>query len=208
MKLKTTTLVIICVAITAAVVASGCIFWNSGSQSQGHPTTEPTPTAYITPEPRPSGSVLPTQWPVVQPGSPGDAQNGTETVTPVPTQTGPVVTSAELASYGTDKNTYSRGDTAIGYIDVKNTGTAIIDRVDYSITVYKAIFGYYASVKSADYSSSSLGIQPGDTKRIQFSVAIPAEYQGISTAGDYRFDVVVKVADKQIGSFSKNVKVT
>jgi len=55
--------------------------------------------------------------------------------------TGPVTVSATTAAmpsagvqvvgYGTDKDTYSRGDTAKGYIELKNTGNSAIKRRHY-----------------------------------------------------------------------------
>ena len=114
--------------------------------------------------------------------------------------------SAQLTGWGTDKDTYARGDTAIGWIYVLNTGNVPIDRVDIKVVVSRMIF-FYRYSKEYDYSPTGLGIQPGENRRIEFNVLIPAEYQGISTAGDYNLDATVSVGGKQIGSFSKGMKV-
>lgn len=216
MTVKRISLVIACLSLIAMALVAGCICGSPGSPEQpAYPTAGPTPTAYITPEPGPSGTAAPTQQPGGQtptPGSTPGASTPTPTpgpgASPTPTAGPPGIVSAELTGWGTDRDTYARGDTATVYLIVKNTGTAVIDQVDYSITAYRYIFSIPISLGTESYSSTGLGIQPGQSRRIEFSETIPAEYEGISTAGDYRFDVSVSVGGSSIGSFSKNVKVT
>jgi hypothetical protein len=61
--------------------------------------------------------------------------------------------------------------------------------------------------KSAPYSKTGLNIRPGETQRVEFSQSIPAEYSGMSTAGDYQFHVTAKLAGNEIGSYSKGMKI-
>ena len=121
----------------------------------------------------------------------------------------PPTTSAELTDYGTDKDTYHPGEAATGFIVVKNTGNTAINEVTTSVSARRSVpvIGSI-TVGSQAYTSRDLNIGPGETRRIEFTQEIPAEYKGISTAGDYTFDVTVKVGDTEVGSFSKSVKVT
>jgi len=117
-------------------------------------------------------------------------------------------TGAQLVSYGTDKDTYKRGDTANGYITVKNTGSAVIDTITIKATVARSVpVVGSASVMSKDFKVTGLNIQPGQTKKAQFSVNIPSTYSGFSTAGSYDLSGNILVSGKQIGSFSKQITV-
>lgn len=133
----------------------------------------------------------------------GAAVNVTATSTPSGTL------DAQLVGYGTDKDTYNRGDTANGYITLKNTGSTVINDVTVSVSVARSVpvLGT-ASLGSKDYKVSGLNIQPGETKKAEFSVNIPKEYSGFSTAGDYDINGNVLAGGKQVGSFSKHIKVT
>ncbi len=115
----------------------------------------------------------------------------------------------QLVGYGTDRDTYSRGDTAHGYLTLKNTGSAVINDVTVSVSVSRSVpvLGTM-SLGSKDYKLTSLGIGPGETKKAEFSVSIPKEFHGFSTAGDYDVNGNVLVGGKQAGSFSKRIKVT
>ncbi len=118
-------------------------------------------------------------------------------------------TDAQLVGYGTDKDTYGRGDTANGYITLKNTGSTAINDVTVSVSVARSVpvLGT-TTLGSKDYTITGLNIQPGETKNADFSVNIPKEYGGFSTAGDYDVNGNVLIGSKQVGSFSKRIKVT
>ena len=110
--------------------------------------------------------------------------------------------------YGTDKDTYKRGDTAKAYITIKNTGNVVINdaRLQVSVARYVSIVGY-VNVQNYPTKLTDLNIQPGETKNAEYNIDIPTEYQGVSTAGDYKFTVDVYVWDSKIGTFTKEVKV-
>ncbi len=114
--------------------------------------------------------------------------------------------SAQASDWGTDKDTYSRGDTATGWTYVTNTGNVPIDQVDFTVVVRRTVL-FVPVEKSYSYSATGLGIPPGGQVKVQFSQAIPAEYSGMSTAGSYQFVVAASLAGKEIGSFSKDIRV-
>jgi hypothetical protein len=133
----------------------------------------------------------------------GPAVNVTATSTPSGTS------EAQLVGYGTDKDTYNRGDTANGYITLKNTGNTVINDVTVSVSAARSVPALgTASLGSKDYKITGLNIQPGETKKAEFSVSIPIEFSGFSTTGDYDVNGNVLVGGKQVGSFSKHIKVT
>lgn len=117
-------------------------------------------------------------------------------------------TSAQLVGYGTDKDTYHRGENANGYIAIKNTGSTVIDTVKVSVNAARSVpvLGTL-SLGSKDFTISGLNIKPGETKKAQFSINIPSKFSGFSTAGDYDINGSVLVGGSNIGSFSKHVKV-
>ena len=118
------------------------------------------------------------------------------------------VTSAEVVNYGTDKEIYNRGDTAKGFITLKNTGEANINDVTISVSVARSVpvIGMM-TLGSQDIKLTSLNIKPGETKNAEYSVAIPSDYKGLSTAGNYKVSGKVIVGGKDAGSFSKSIKV-
>lgn len=117
------------------------------------------------------------------------------------------VVSAKLLAHGTDKATYNRGETATGFFDLENTGSTAIDAVTTAVTVSRSVPFLGKVSQSVDHTFEGLGIGPGETRRIEFSEEIPSEYKGISTAGDYTFDVAVSSGGVEIGDFAEHVKV-
>jgi hypothetical protein len=117
-------------------------------------------------------------------------------------------TSAEIVNYGTDKDIYNRGDTAKGFITLKNTGDANIDDATISVSVARSVpvLGMM-TLGSQDIKLTGLNIKPGETKNAEYSVTIPSDYKGLSTAGDYKVTGKVIVSGKDAGSFSKSIKV-
>lgn len=143
-----------------------------------------------------SGTEGPTPTPSLPTGTPVPGP----TAGPKPEQ------AATLAGWGTDRDTYARNTTATGWVDVANTGNVPIDQVDFAIVIKRTIF-FVPVEKSFSHSATGLGIRPGETKKVQFSLTIPAEYEGISTAGDYQFVVTASIAGKPVGSYSKGITV-
>ncbi|CAJ37268.1 hypothetical protein [Methanocella arvoryzae] len=199
------------VALACVIIAltiSGCVCFNIGTPGDTVPTPEPMP------EPTDEPTLLPTETPAVPTVSPdghtptpatGTAPTSTPGISPAPV-TGTM--DARMIGYGTDKDTYSRGDTALCYVEIENTGEVPIDMVDFRVDVYRSAFGVMIRViDNETYTVDNQDIQPGETKRVEIAVVIPAEYQGVSTAGTYKFDIVVSVEGKEIGRFSKDVKV-
>jgi hypothetical protein len=132
---------------------------------------------------------------------------GTGTPTPLPPTSTPVPgQAANLTGWGTDRDTYARNSTATGWVNVTNTGSVPIDQVDLAIVIKRTIL-FVPVEKSFSHSATSLDIRPGETKKVQFSVIIPSEYEGISTAGDYRFVVTASIAGKAVGNYSKGITV-
>lgn len=131
---------------------------------------------------------------------------GTISVTATAVPSGRI--SAELVGYGTDKDTYNRGDTASGYITLKNSGDVAIKDVTVRASISRnvPVLGT-TSLGSKDFTISNLNINPGETKKAQFSVDIPKEYSGFSTAGDYQLNGKILVSGKEVGDFSKSVNV-
>lgn len=189
-------IVVIGLVVLTAVVASMYIIFTS-LVSAPQPTPTPTPEPPLTPTPYvviPSGPVTVTATP--------------SGATPLPTPVQPVVKSARLVDYGTDKDTYKRGDTAVAYIVIKNTGTVPINEATLKIKVerYVSVVGY-VNVQSPTTTLTDLNIKPGETKRAEYLIAIPNDYEGISTAGKYRFTIDVLVWGSDIGNFHKEATV-
>jgi hypothetical protein len=117
-------------------------------------------------------------------------------------------TSAEIVNYGTDKDIYNRGDTAKGFITLKNTGNTDINDVTISVSVARsvAVLGMM-TLGSQDFKLTGLNIKPGETKNAEYSVTIPSDYKGLSTAGDYKVSGKAIVGGKDAGTFTKSIKV-
>jgi hypothetical protein len=115
---------------------------------------------------------------------------------------------AEIVNYGTDKDIYKRGDTAKGFITVKNTGDMNINDATISVSVARSVpvLGMM-TLGNQDIKLTGLNIKPGETKNAEYSVTIPSDYKGLSTAGDYKVSGKAIVGGKDIGSFSKSIKV-
>ena len=132
------------------------------------------------------------------------------TATPTATMaTGTQTAAGQLVGYGTDKDTFSRGEQATGYIQVKNTGNTMINDITASISASaKVPVVGQTTLGTKDYTFSNLNIQPGETKRIEFKADIPSDVKGVSTAGDYSLHATIKAGGTDLGSFSKDIKIT
>ena len=196
--------------IISFITLSGCIFNNADiarrselppNDTSAVPAAVP-PASTVTPASDGAGGgsnlVSGTQGP--SPGGYGVSPS------PSPTPAPQASVSAVASDWGTDKDTYARGDTASGWTYVTNTGTVPIDQVDFTLTISRTDF-FVPLQRTVSRSSAGLGIQPGERRRVQFSQPIPAEYSGISTAGGYQFTVTASVGGQSIGSCSKSLTV-
>lgn len=196
------TTIAVAAVVLAAVLAAGYILVTALTSSAG-PTPTPAPTAASSPTPTPYSTIP--SGPFNPSGTPSNA-----TYPVVPTPVRPVIKKTELVGWGTDKDSYNRGDTAITYITIKNTGTVPVDeaRLDILVERYVPVIGY-VNVQSPTTTLTGLNIQPGETKKAEYAIDIPNDYEGISTAGKYRFTIDVYVWDTEIGDdLKKEVVVT
>lgn len=132
---------------------------------------------------------------------PGNADKSpASTVTPQP------IANVTATDWGTDKTTYARGDTATGWVSITNTGNVPVDQINFTIVI-KTTFFFVPVSRTYSYSSTGLDIQPGERRRVQFSQAIPSEYNGMSTAGDYQLDVTASLAGNAFSTYSESIKV-
>lgn len=203
LKLENISLLLVTLALIA--IAALCLSAPAGLAQGAMATPQAGPTAYL------PGAVEIRNVSTPAPGA--GAPVPTVTVAPVATATpAPAVQaapSAEVVNYGTSSDTFRRGERASGFVTIKNTGTMPIDEITASVSANAKLPVIGATkVGSQDYTFSDLNIRPGETKRIEFAVDIPSEYRGISTAGDYDLQVTMKAGGREIGSFSKSVKVT
>jgi len=196
--LTTAAIAVIGLIVLATVLAAGYMLVSALLGSPGNTTSTPVP-----PDPTPTPYVVVPSGPLVPVGSPS-----TVTYPVVPTPVQPVIKKAELVDWGTDKDTYNRGETAITYIIIKNTGTVPVNetRLDIKVERYVSVIGYM-NLQSTTTTLTGLNVQPGKTKNAEYAVTIPSDYQGIPTAGKYRFTIDVYVWDTKIGNFQKEVEV-
>lgn len=194
-----------------AVLAVAACLWASAVLAQPVPSVTVGPTAYVpgaSPTAAPQVAVETRNVSTPTPGATA-VPAPTVTVTAMPVAPAGGAASAKIVNYGTDSDTFKRGERATGFMTIQNTGNAPINDITTSVTAKAQlpVIGPTA-VGSKDYTFNDLNIQPGETKRIEFTVDIPSEYRGVSTAGTYDLDVNVKTGSTNIGSFSKSVKVT
>lgn len=172
--------------------------------------SSPGPTPTVLPEVSATANVYtPTgTYEIIPADSSTPTSQPSGSANPIPTTSGPAITSATITDHGTDKDTYNRGDTATGFIALKNTGNTVINNVVMDVSVSKSIsFIGFVKVGGTTYPYSDENIQPGETRRIEFSTVIPSDYKGISTAGDFEFEVTVTAEGTSAGSFTQAVKV-
>lgn len=119
-----------------------------------------------------------------------------------------VTSGVEIVDYGTDKDTYHRGDNVRAFIRIKNNGDATIENAIVKISVAKHIpLVGFMHVYSTDYPLNGLSIRPGETKMIEATEKIPTEVAGISTKGKYEFKIKVMVDHEEIADFTKAITV-
>jgi hypothetical protein len=192
--------VIVGLIVIVAVLGAVSIVWTSVFDGNDKPKATPTPLP---------ATLTATPYAVIPSGPLGATVTPSSSTYPVvPTPVLPVVKSSELVGYGTDKDVYKRGDTAVAYIIIKNTGTVPINEAGLQIAVarYVSVVGY-VNLQNSATTLTDLDIKPGETKRAEYLISIPSDYQGVSTAGKYRFTVGVSVWGKDIGSFTKEAEV-
>ncbi len=210
MDLKVLRLIVLCEFIAILIIAAGYIIFIAGdsgesphqgslpTQSPAESSSQPGPT----PTPLPGAYDPDTGWvitlpdtsvPTLPPGTGG-------TPTPVP------VISGKATDWGSDESTYSRGATATGWAYVTNTGNVPISQIDFTIVIKRTIFFVPVS-KTYSFSATGLDIRPGMKEKVSFSLSIPSEYQGMSTAGDYQLTATAMLDGKEIGNYSRDIKI-
>jgi hypothetical protein len=216
MDIKVLRLIVLGEFIVLLIIAAGYLIFIAGDPGESsHPGSLPTqsPTGSSlssslpcpTPTPSPGAYDPGTQW-VVSPvdipvSTPVSGTNGTpSTPTPVP------VISGRATDWGSDKSSYSRGETATGWTYVTNTGNVPITQIDFAFVIKRTIF-FMPVEKVFTYNATGLNIPPGVKQQVAFSISVPSDYQGISTAGDYQLTAVALLAGTDIGSDSRNIKI-
>ncbi len=97
------------------------------------------------------------------------------------------------------------GDTATGYMVLANNGNASIREVEVTLTVYPdAMLGFPAGYKKQGFD---IDLAPGESKRIEYSRAIPSSLIGISTVGHYRIDAKVEADGQYVTTLQRSVEV-
>ena len=79
--------------------------------------------------------------------------------------------------------------------------------MDFTLVIHRSVFliGDYSVTYS--YNMTGLDIKPGGKEKVQFVQQIPSEYSGISTAGEYRFDVTAFLDGDMVGEYSRDIRV-
>jgi hypothetical protein len=97
------------------------------------------------------------------------------------------------------------GDTATGYLVASNTGNVTIQDITVTLMIYPdAMLGFPAACKKQVFS---VGLSPGDTRRIEYSQVIPSSVIGISTIGHYRLDAKIEADGSYVTTIQKPVDV-
>jgi hypothetical protein len=201
--------------VAAIATVALCLSVTSGLSQSVSPSPVVGPTAYMpgaspTAAPGISTETRNVSTPIPGAGAPAPSVTvkPVTTMAPSATAAGAGATSAKIVNYGTTNDTLKRGERATGFITIKNTGGTTINDITASVSADASlpVVGSM-SIGKKDYTFNNLNIKPGETKRIQFTVDIPSEYKGVSTAGDYNLHVTVKTGNTNIGSFSKSVQV-
>lgn len=115
---------------------------------------------------------------------------------------------AEVLNYGTDKDTYRRGEKVTAFITIKNAGTAIIRSVHLNVSIARSVplLGF-VNVYSTEYPLKDLNIPPGESKKVEASERMPEDFHGISTQGKYELKIKVMIDDREIGSIAKAITI-
>ncbi|MGE5403228.1 MAG: hypothetical protein ACM3NG_00060 [Candidatus Doudnabacteria bacterium] len=65
----------------------------------------------------------------------------------------------------------------------------------------------FTSVYSTDYPLQGINIRPGETKKLEASEPIPADFHGISTTGTYEFTIEVIIEGARMAKIKQRVTV-
>lgn len=209
--LMTFGLIALCVAILAisgSANASPIVKMSVNYQEMAEDNTNiPSPTVVVTPVTTPTATAAAT--PAATMTGTEVAGAGTMTPTTLPdTEKAEIARDVSIVEYGTDRSTYQRGDTAKGFIVIKNDGTKTINELGVSpiVAIEAPVIGS-ATFSLQDYAITDLNIKPGETKRVEFAMEIPSEYKGVSTAGTYDLTLDVFANNKKVDTVSKEITV-
>jgi uncharacterized membrane protein len=139
---------------------------------------------------------------------PGLAGNATAVPSPGPTMTDDVVAAdqvAKVADYGLVTTAASPGGTITGYAVIQNTGKDMIRDAMIHLDVFEPRKNAHAiRVATLDRPLSNLDIAPGDQKRAEFSINLPARVN----AGEYSLQATVIANGQQAETFTMPVTVS
>ncbi len=108
---------------------------------------------------------------------------------------------AEIADWGTDKDTYHVGDRATVRVAIKNSGDADITKIEAHASVEKEFLGNFVKVLSDRIAVPINRIKPGDTGQYRQTATIP------DFPGKYRVSVKILANGQDIGEVRKVIEV-
>ncbi len=112
---------------------------------------------------------------------------------------------AKVTDYGLVTTTASPGGTITGYAVIRNTGKDMIKDAQVHLDVFEPRKNAHAiKVATLDRPLSNLDIAPGDQKRAEFSINLPASVN----AGEYSLQATVIANGQQAETFTMPVMVS
>lgn len=134
----------------------------------------------------------------------GQTLAGNATAAPSPGPTAAPV-HAKVVDYGLVTRTVSPGGPITGYAVIRNTGKDTIRDAQVHIAVFEARKNAHAiKVATLDQPLSNLDIAPGDQKRAEFAINLPARVKSC----DYDLQATVIANGQQVETFAMPVTVS
>jgi hypothetical protein len=150
-------------------------------------------------------------WPLPDAGMPAASSpavylpTARPTATPAPAGEGAGGQAAKVVDDGLVTKTASPGGTITGYAVIRNTGKDPIKDARVHLDVMKNRENAHSiKVATLEQPLGSLYIAPGDQKRAEFSISLPASV----TAGSYFLQATVEANGQQTGTFTLPVTVS
>lgn len=171
-------LAVLVTLLAACVVMAAYIIHNDWKP----PVTTTTPTPTIQP------SIIPTVDPSVVPTAPPNDDRFWV-----------------LADCGSDRSTYSPGDTAVVYVVLKNVQGDAIKSIDVTFTIYYKV-GPLTIPLPKRTQTIPVDVQPGTTQRYEYAIPVPAEYNGMPVSGS--FDIKAEVSSDGTFLGAKTIPIT
>jgi uncharacterized membrane protein len=108
----------------------------------------------------------------------------------------------QVSNYAFVTQTINPGGVINGYVELQNTGSSVINDALISLSLVP-VDRPSTIVATRDQTLSNLNIQPGETKRVDFSINAPGDV----TAGNDNVQATVKANNQDIKSFTSSVRV-